>query len=177
MTYRNPDLLADIARTVDHVSGGRVILGVGSGWARRDYAEYGYPFDTPAERVTRLEEGIGRIRRRLGRLVPPPLGPMPLLVGAGGPRRGLGVVARHADMWNWFGTPREWSERSAMLDDRCAREGRDPREIERSVLVEVPAAGRWREYAEVGCDLLVVGLPAPFDLRPVERLVADVRGG
>ena len=133
--YRNPDLVADMARTVDHVAGGRTILGLGSGFKERDYVEYGYEFGSLPSRVEDLENGVLRIRRRLELLNPPPVKPIPLLIAGSGERRTLRLVARHADIWHTFADGQDFDRKAQILDRYCAQIGRDPGEIERSVLV------------------------------------------
>jgi probable F420-dependent oxidoreductase len=85
--YRNPDLLADMARTVDHISGGRLILGVGAGWYEKDYSVYGYEYPALRERMDIMSDGVQRVQRRLERLLPPPLRPIPILIGGSGEHR------------------------------------------------------------------------------------------
>jgi probable F420-dependent oxidoreductase len=134
--YRNPGLLADMARTVDHISGGRLVLGVGAGFREKEYAEYGFPFGTPAERASQLEAGLARVERRLAALNPPPVRKIPILVAGAGERKTLALVARHADIWNALLPDAEsYKRKSRLLDEHCARIGRDPSTIERSVLV------------------------------------------
>jgi probable F420-dependent oxidoreductase len=137
-SYRNPHLLADIARTVDHVSEGRVILGIGAGWARRDYEAYGYEFGTMGSRIAAMGRAIPEIRTRLDRLEPPALRRMPLLIAGTGVRKTLRLVAEHADAWHasFPERPDELEPAVDALRRWCAEVGRDPADIEWSVGVE-----------------------------------------
>jgi probable F420-dependent oxidoreductase len=170
-SYRNPDLLADMARTLDHVAGGRFTLGLGSGWFERDYTEYGFAFGTAPSRLRDLGAALPRIRERLAALNPQPLGLLPLLIGGGGEKVTLRLVAEYADAWNSFGPPEQFAplvEHSAFVGERI---GRDPREIERTVLIEAEDAGRLDEYVAAGAEHVIVGLHDPFDLAPALTLL------
>jgi probable F420-dependent oxidoreductase len=174
--YRNPDLLADMARTVDHLSAGRLALGVGAGGrGDRDYAEYGYEAGDGPERVRRFEAAVDRIERRLSQLNPPPLGSLPLLIAGFGERVMLRIVAQHAQMWNVGGPPEEVARKNAVLDGWCQRVGRDPKEIERTVILFPEAVGAWRSYVEAGMQHLILAAHAPFDLGPARRVLAEAR--
>jgi F420-dependent oxidoreductase-like protein len=151
MNYRNPALLAKAIMTIDHVSHGRVELGVGAGWHVPEHAAYGYPFDPPKERLDRLEEGVQVLRSLFtnerttfdGRyyhmadatLFPRPVqSPLPIVVGGRGEKRTLRIAARHADGWNVpYINVEEFDRLSGVLDMWCEREDRDPATIERSV--------------------------------------------
>lgn len=175
-TYRNPDLLADMARTVDHVSGGRAVLGIGAGWFQKDYEEYGYEFGTRGSRLRDLEDSLRRIRARIPRLDPPPVGELPILIGGGGERVTLRLVAEYADAWNGFGDPDEWGRKNRVLDGWCEQVGRDPAAVERTVLIREQEIDRVAGYREAGCDHIILQRSDPFELAPARRLLEAARG-
>ncbi len=160
-----------MARTLDHVSNGRMYLGVGAGWFERDYDEYGYDFGTAPSRLRQLGADLPRMRSRLDALNPGPVGDLPLLIGGGGEKVTLRLVAEYADAWNTFGPPENFAHKSAVLDEWCAKVGRDPSEIERTVAVgpdDVDDIGR---YVEVGATHVIVMVGSPFDFSPLESLL------
>jgi probable F420-dependent oxidoreductase len=172
-SYRNPNLLADMARTIDHISDGRFILGLGSGWFQRDYDEYGYEFGTVVGRLRALEAGLPVIRERLGKLNPGPVnGSLPLMIAGGGEKITLRLVAEHADMSNVFGPVENARHKHEVIDRWCEKIGRDPAEIERTVLLEPGELEQAAAYAEAGADHLIVMTASPFDLGPVENFMA-----
>lgn len=179
-TYRNPELLADMARTVDHISGGRVIFGIGSGWFQRDYEEYGYDFKTALGRLRELEAALPRIKTRLAKLNPPPKGLMPVLIGGGGEKVTLRITAEHADIWHGFAqksNARSEAEtvrhKFDVLDGWCRKIGRDPSEIERSIGVDIARGDLADAIADVGAHEIMVGLNGPdYDFGPVEEWLA-----
>lgn len=174
-SYRNPELLADMARTVDQLSGGRLVLGIGAGWFERDYEEYGYEFGTAPGRLKALGEALPRLESRLARLNPGPAGDLPLLIGGGGEKVTLKLVAQHAQMWNGFGPPDQFRHKNDVIDRWCAEVGRDPSKIERTAAVNADAIDQLDEWLEAGCQHFIVMTGAPFDLSPVERFL-DARG-
>lgn len=174
-SYRNPELLADMSRTIDHLSGGRFVLGIGSGWFERDYAEYGYEFGTAPDRLRALGAALPRIKARLGKLTPGPVGSLPILIGGSGEKVTLRLVAEHADGWNTFGPPDKFAGKSAVLDQWCAKVGRDPKTIERTVGIGADEVEDWQAYVDAGADHLIVMTGPPFDLDPVARLVELAR--
>ncbi len=144
--FRNPDLVADMARTIDHISAhdsgvGRFILGLGAGWNEKDFDEYGYPFGTVGSRLGAFEAAVPRIRRRLARLNPAPTRHIPILIGGGGERRTLRVVAEHADMWHAFGDVETLAHKTRVLAEHCREVGRDVSEIEFSTGTSVRGLG------------------------------------
>ena len=149
--YRHPAVLAKMASTVDHLSGGRLVLGLGSGWQENEHRQYGIPFYTVPERLERLAEACELIQSLFANetttfrgkhyqlenavLEPKPVQkPLPLLIGGGGERVTLRIAARFADEWNVWGDVARLRHKMAILDGYCAELGRSPRAIQRSAV-------------------------------------------
>ncbi|HYI25185.1 MAG TPA: LLM class F420-dependent oxidoreductase [Thermomicrobiales bacterium] len=170
---RNPNLLADMARTLDHLSDGRAILGLGSGWNQRDYEEYGYEFGTAASRLQDLDRAMPVIVDRLAKLNPPPVqSPLPILIGGGGEKVTLRIVAQYATIWNGQGEPDVVARKNRVLDEWCARVGRNPEEIERSAQLIGPQLDRLDEYLAAGITHFIGASAGPdYDLAPLRKLL------
>jgi len=171
-SYRNAELLADMARTADHVSGGRMYLGIGAGWFERDYTEYGYEFGTAINRLHKLRDDLPRLKSRLARLNPAPIGELPLLIGGSGEKVTLKLTAEHADAWNSFGPPETFAHKNSVLDRWCAEIGRDPNEIERTVAISPGDVDDLDAYLDAGATHVIVMTGHPYDLGAVEALIA-----
>jgi probable F420-dependent oxidoreductase len=176
--FRNPDLVADMARTIDHISGGRFILGLGSGWFERDFDEYGYEFGTAGSRLDLLGEALPRIRSRWSQLNPAPTRRIPILIGGSGERKTLRLVAQHADMWHTFVPPAELPHKLDVLRSWCDEVGRDIADIEITSGTSVRALGSLDEVVldeqfALGITTFIAAVDGPdYDLDPLRRLVA-----
>jgi F420-dependent oxidoreductase-like protein len=196
MIYRHPAVLANMAATVDIISGGRLELGLGAGWNQEECDAYGIPLPPLKERFDRFDEGLeaivgllsnetttldGRyVRLTEARCEPKPVQRPhpPITIGGSGPKRTLRATARWAQQWNCLSSgPDDWREKHTVLQERCAEIGRDPAEITCSVNLRYAAGGDLGELAEqaaaygaAGVDLCVVGLATPHDARVVEPI-------
>jgi alkanesulfonate monooxygenase SsuD/methylene tetrahydromethanopterin reductase-like flavin-dependent oxidoreductase (luciferase family) len=169
IAYRNPDLLADMARTVDHLSGGRLILGVGAGNSERDHRAYGYAWETPGQRLGALRDGLKRIKARLRELNPQAMGPVPILIGGGGEQVTLRLVAEYADMSNTSGSPDVVRQKNQIIDAWCSKVGRDPAQIERTSNIPASAVDGIDDFVQAGAQRFQIQLDHPFDMKPVEQ--------
>jgi probable F420-dependent oxidoreductase len=174
-SYRNPELLADMARTVDHISGGRLILGIGAGWKEKDYDEFGYEFGTPGTRLADLAQALPRIKARLAAGNPAPTRDIPVLIGGGGEKKTLRMVAEHADIWHSFADLETLNRKSAILDEHGVAVGRDTaRLVERSVEVGQHRPTEMGDaLVAAGATLFTVGVNGPdYDLSVAKEWVA-----
>ena len=155
VTYRNPALLAKTVTTLDTISKGRAVLGLGAAWNEDEHLGYGFEFPPIGERMTRLEEALRicklmfteespsfegryyRIERALNFPRPIQPGGPPILIGGSGERRTLKYVARYGDWSNWWGSMDELKHYSEVLDRHCEAEGRDPTTILRTIMSPV----------------------------------------
>jgi F420-dependent oxidoreductase-like protein len=197
VTYRHPAVAANIAATIDHVSGGRAEYGVGAAWFEKEHDQYGIDFPRIGVRMDMLDEACHvmrglwtqerfsfegkHYRLKDAQMDPKPVQErMPLVIGGSGERRTLRIVAEHADIWHGIGDLDTIRHKSAVLDEWCSRVGRDAAEIERSTFVH-DALDRLDDYVDAGITHLVVGAGGPeYDLEPLRKLIewrdASARG-
>ncbi len=160
--YRNPHLLADMARTVDHISQGRAILGIGSGWFRKDFEEYGFVFPDDETRIAEFRRTLEAFDYRMPRLNPPPVQKrLPVMIGNGGDRKPPGLVARHADIWLDFKPLADIAAYNEELDGECRLIGRDPSDIERGAALYPDELHRALDYVAAGCTLFTLRCMGP----------------
>jgi F420-dependent oxidoreductase-like protein len=201
ISYRNIAHLAKIVATLDVLSGGRAVCGLGAAWFEREHRLYGWEFPPLAERYARLEDALELLPLMWGKgsprfegrtltveaatCYPRPLQErVPILVGGSGERRTLRLVARHADACNLFGDPDTVRHKLAVLRDHCAAEGRDPAAIEVTHLGRADEArsveehvGRYRELAEAGVQTAIVRLEDADSVSRFAEVVAAFPGG
>jgi alkanesulfonate monooxygenase SsuD/methylene tetrahydromethanopterin reductase-like flavin-dependent oxidoreductase (luciferase family) len=187
ITYRHPAVLANWAKTVDHMSNGRLLLGIGAGWQLNEHEQYGIELGPPGVRVDRFEEACqvldGLLRSPVADLEgehyaltqavmePKPVQqPLPILIGGTGNRM-MHVIARHADEWNMWSLPEAFAERSAALDAACAAADRDPASIKRSTQALFFVG---EDQAKI--DELIAKIPRPAVGGRVDRLIEAVQG-
>jgi F420-dependent oxidoreductase-like protein len=205
-TFRHPSLLVKEVVTVDHISNGRLELGMGAGWYEPEHEMFGIPFPETKELVERFDEAIRLIDQTLKNDVssfegtyyrtkglrnrPGPLQRPrpPLLIGAFGPKM-LRLVAKYADTWNAFGTPAEMAERNQLLDEYCVEIGRDPESLDRSLYHWVPKSDDdpWISeqafhdvvgpYIEAGMNQFIFDQPKDDQFELFERITAEVLPG
>jgi probable F420-dependent oxidoreductase len=182
-SYRNPELLADMARTVDHISDGRLILGIGSGWFEKDYDEYGYEFGTAGGRLDDLAEALPRIESRLGKLNPAPARHIPVLIGGGGEKKTLRLVARYADACNLFPGP-DLARKLDVLRAHCDAEGRDYESITKTCYFSFDVGEKGEkvqqvidqlgQLAELGFQAAIGNVANVWQLTPLEIIAEQV---
>ncbi len=200
MHHRHPAVTANMAATLDIVSGGRFELGIGAGWNEMESSAYGIELGTLKQRFDRLDEGVEVIRSLLDNRVtdfqgryfqltgawcePKPVqAKLPLVIGGKGRTRTLRTAARWADQWDMTfpGKPADWLELDGVLREHCAGVGRDPTEITRSVHLAYPAdvapselAERAAAFFEAGVDLVIWSMQGPMEVSRLAPLAEAV---
>lgn len=203
-TFRHPALLAKQAVTIDHISGGRLNLGVGAGWFVEEHEMFGLEFPSTRVLVEQYAEAVDLLDRYLSadqttfdgeyytlhgawnRPAPVQKPRMPLMLGAHGPKM-IDIAAQYADIWNSRGTPQELRERNQRMDDACIRQERDPKSVRRSLLyvvAQMPEEQPWESldafedfvgrFTESGVQDFILQPPPPERLEIVERVATDV---
>lgn len=206
-TFRHPSVLAKQAVTLDHISGGRLELGLGAGWFAEEHRMFGLDFPPTGELVDRYEEALDLLDRFLSndttsfegayyslhdapnRPAPIQRPRLPFVIGAHGPRM-IRIAARYADTWNSRGTPHEMRERNDLMDAACAKNGRDPKSVKRSllyVIAQMPEEHPWDSidaftdfvgrFAEAGVQEFILQPPEPEHYGIVERIAHEIIPG
>lgn len=201
-TYRNPALVAKMASTVDHVSNGRVILGLGAAWFETEHTAYGIPFYTPGERAKRLQEAVEVIKLlfsqpkstfngKFYQLKDAPNEPkpvqkhVPLLIGGVGPKRIQPLAARHADIWHFFPSdedPQTAKRMCESFNQLCQKVKRDPATVEKSLSLRPPqlagsskeVVSRVKALADAGVRHFIISLSPPYDRALLQRFAKEV---
>ncbi|HXG26970.1 MAG TPA: LLM class flavin-dependent oxidoreductase [Candidatus Binatia bacterium] len=172
-TFRNPGLVAKAVTTIDHISNGRAILGIGGAWFGFEHTAFGIDFGSGfGQRLDWLDEATAAIRTVIdgGEVTSPPGGRyrfdrlrihplpvqarVPIMIGGGGEKKTLRIVAKYADMWNVFGTPETVARKDEILRRHCAEVGRDTNEIERTIGCKPTIRPTEAEARRVYLDLL-----------------------
>jgi F420-dependent oxidoreductase-like protein len=178
-TYRHPAVAAKMFATLDQMSGGRAIVGLGAGWQVNEHASYGIELGTVAERVDRFEEYVTIVHSMFhegattfageyyhlvdGPLDPRPAKAPPILLGVRGERRTMALAARYATVWNAWTSPEDHRRLNGVLDGHCEKNGRDPAEISRTTqaMVLISTDEEWlRPHRERAAGAGVVGTPS-----------------
>jgi F420-dependent oxidoreductase-like protein len=200
--YRHPAVVANMAATLDRISGGRLVLGLGAGWQPNEHAEYGISLLDPAQRCDRFAESCEVIDGLLNGEPPltfvgayyrldaarcgtaPVQARVPILIGGSGEQRILPIVARFADAWHWWADPEAFAAKSAVLADRCAEIGRDPQTVQRLTgqVVHVSDGGPVPDCVEPGSDVVgsvdeVVAQLVEYERAGVDEFVVRDHGG
>jgi len=202
-TFRHPSLLAKEAMTVDHISNGRLDIGLGAGWYAPEHPMFGLDFPEPRERVERFKEAVQLLDATLrndttsyqgtfyqlkdATMRPRPVQqPRPPFVLAAHKPKMLRIVAEYAETWNSFGTPDEMRERNAILDAHCGDIGRDPKTIVRSLYgwAAMMPSDPWESvgafqdmvgsYAQAGVNEFLIDQPRPEQQAMLERIAAEI---
>ena len=196
VTFRHPTMTVRQATAIDDLSGGRLVLGLGAGWQRREHENYGIPFDDFPIRFSKLTDAL-EITRRLLRddkpvnytgkiisvhdavLLPRPRRKTPILIGGNGPKRSLPLAAKYADEWNGvFLDVDTYRARNNLLDELLERQGRDPRSVKRSLMgpfswAQGPNAIETLEaYIDAGCQRFMLQFTDYDNLKPIEAWAA-----
>lgn len=202
-TFRHPALVAKMASTIDHVSDGRIEVGLGAGWYEPEHLAFGIPFPEPPALVSQFAESVAIIDAMLRheetsysgvyyQLTDAPSRPQPvqrprppLTLGAHGPRM-LAIVAGYADRWNSHGTVEQIGQRNRILDEHCDRIGRNPAEIARSLYgwASLMPSDPWESlgsfeamidaYDEVGINEFIVDAPRNDQFPVLEKVAAEI---
>jgi len=186
-TFRNPGLVAKSIATIDHISNGRAIVGLGGAWFGAEHQAFGIDFGSGfGQRLDWLAEAVPAVRSLLDggevtskpggryafdelRISPPPVqAHLPIMIGGGGEKKTLRIVAQYADIWNVFGTPETVARKDAILREHCAAVGRDSGQIERTLGFKPTIRATQAEAERVFLDLLAA------NRTPTSRMEGDI---